>query len=156
MTIHHKFRCALAAAAAGSLLTLSSCTPQQAQGAGIGGLAGGALGAAFGNDGGDVVRGAAVGAAAGAGLAALKEHNERKQGHYNSGGGRYQPPARPNPPAPQHRYKRAYKTQDPFVVVSPYAPHNRIDIRRNPKTGRPFQSGELARDRDTKEIFEVP
>ena len=131
----------LVALATAPLLTLSSCTQSQAQGAGIGALAGGALGAITGNDSGDAIRGAAIGAAAGAGAAALKEHHDRKQATRPTTGG---------------RYKKGYRTKNPFQVISPFPPNNLIDISRNPKTGKPFQSGDLVRDPSNKEIFQIP
>ena len=67
----------LAAAGLPAALALSHCTPYQQQGAAIGGLAGGALGAIAGDDHRDVLRGAALGAAAGTGIAAATESSGR-------------------------------------------------------------------------------
>lgn len=136
-----RLRFAAAALAAASLVSLSSCTRYQAQGAGVGALAGGAIGAIAGNDGGDVLRGAAIGAAAGAGAAALKEQHDKQK------------PARP---ATSGRHPTGYKTQNPFQVISPYKPNNLIDISKNPKTGQPFVSGDLVRDPSNKQIFRIP
>lgn len=134
------------AASATALLGLSSCTQYQAQGAGVGALAGGALGALVGDDGGDVVRGAAIGAAAGAGAAALKEHHDKKNQDFT-----------PPPPREQNTsYPKGYKTQNPNQVISPFDPHNLIDISNNPKTGRPFVSGDLVRDPSNGQIFRIP
>ena len=132
---------ALAALATAQTLTLSSCTPSQAQGAGIGALAGGALGAIAGDDSDDTIRGAAIGAAAGAGAAALKEHRDRQQA--------YRKPAADD-------YRKGYGTENPYQVISPFPPNNLIDISRNPKTGKPFQSGDLVRDPSNKQIFRIP
>ena len=134
-------RTVVAALAAAPLLTLSSCTQSQAEGAGIGALAGGALGAIAGDDSSDAIRGAAIGAAAGAGVAALKEQNDRKRASQQTAG---------------VRYKKGYKTKNPYQVISPFPPNNLIDISRNPKTGKPFQSGDLARDPSNKQIFRIP
>lgn len=124
-------------------LTLSSCTPGQQQGAGIGALGGGALGAIFGDDSDDVVRGAAIGAAAGAGAAALKENNDRKAGNYNTGGDQGPPPA----PKPKPKKTSKYPLATPIAgttnqVISPYKPHNVIDVKG-------FRTGQLARDPST-------
>ena len=140
-----RLRFAAAALAAASLVSFSSCTHYQAQGAGVGALAGGAIGAIAGDDGGDVLRGAAIGAAAGAGAAALKEQHDKKKAAYK--------PARP---ATSGRHPTGYKTQNPFQVISPYKPNNLIDISKNPKTGQPFVSGDLVRDPSNKQIFRIP
>ena len=150
MTSINLLRSALLALSAAALFSTTSCTNYQAQGAGIGALAGGAIGALAGDDGGDVVRGAAIGAAAGAGAAALKEHHDRKQE-----GSQPSPPPPPQPTAPV-KYKKGYKTQNEFQVISPFPPHNLIDISKNPKTGQPFQSGDLVRDPSNEQIFQIP
>lgn len=126
----------------------------------MGALGGGALGALFGDDSDDVVRGAAIGAAAGAGAAALKENAERRSGAYNTGGDQ------PAPPAPRKKTSN-YPLATPIAgtrdqVVSPYKPHNVIDVKG-------FRSGQLARDPSTApvgpdgkpdinqaKIFEIP
>lgn len=144
------FRQAVAVLAAASLVSLSSCTQYQAQGAGVGALAGGAIGAIAGDDGGDVLKGAALGAAAGAGAAALKEQHDKKQGNYNNGGD--QTP----PPKIEGRHPVGYKTQNPFQVISPYKPNNLIDISKNPKTGQPFTSGDHVKDPSNGQIFRIP
>jgi len=131
--------------AAGSALLLSSCTPGQQKGAGVGALGGGALGAIFGDDSDDVVAGAAIGAAAGAGAAALKENADKKRGAYNSGGDQ------PAPPSPARRKPTSdYPLATPIAgtttqVISPYKPHNVIDVKG-------YRSGQLARDPSTAPI----
>lgn len=52
--------------------------------------------------------------------------------------------------------KKGFKTDNPDHVISPFPPHNLIDISRNPKTGEPFQKGDFARDPSTGGIFEIP
>jgi hypothetical protein len=137
----HLLRTAAMGLTSAAVLTLSSCTPGQQQGAGIGALGGGALGAIFGDDSDDVVRGAAIGAAAGAGAAAIKESNDRKAGNYNSGG---------DQPAPKPKKTSKYPLATPIAgttsqVISPYKPHNVIDVKG-------FRTGQLARDPSTAPI----
>ena len=133
-----------------SLISLSSCTPLQQQGAGVGALAGGVIGGVAGDDGGDVLKGAAIGAAAGTGAAALKEESDRRKGSYNSGGDQAAAPAA------AEKHPKGHKTQNPNHVISPYKPHNLIDISKNPKTGQPFQSGDLVKDPSNGAIFQLP
>lgn len=140
-------RGATAALAVASLLSFTSCTRYQAQGAGVGAVAGGAIGALAGDDGGDVLKGAAIGAAAGAGAAALKENHDRKQEAKKP---------QPEPQPESDRYKKGYKTKNPFQIISPFPPNNLIDISKNPKTGEPFVSGNLVKDPSNGEIFQIP
>lgn len=136
---------AVTALAAASLVSFSSCTSYQAQGAGVGALAGGAIGALAGDDRGDVLKGAALGAAAGAGAAALKEQHDKKK--------ESQKPSRPKT---SRHHPTGYKTQDPFQIISPFKPNNLIDISKNPKTGQPFVSGDYAKDPSNGQIFRIP
>ena len=63
------------------------------------------------------------------------------------------PPAeRPKPP----KYPKGFKTDHPHQVISPYKPHNVIDISENPKTGKPFNSGDYVRDSSNGKIFQLP
>ncbi len=133
--------------AAFSFFLLSSCTPLQQQGAGVGALAGGAIGAVTGDSGGDVLKGAALGAAAGAGAAALKEESDRRKGGSHTGDPK---------PATGGKYPTGYKTSNPYQVISPYKPHNLIDISKNPKTGQPFRSDDLVKDPSNGQIFRIP
>ncbi len=133
--------------AATAALTLSSCTPGQQQGAGIGALGGGALGAIFGDDSDDVVRGAVAGAAIGAGAAALKENADRNAGRYNSGG---DAPAAPPVAKKKPKKTSKYPLATPIAgttkqVISPYKPHNVIDVAG-------YRTGQLARDPSTAPI----
>jgi hypothetical protein len=139
------FRPAVAALAAASLVSFSSCTPYQGQGAGVGALAGGTIGALAGDDGGDILKGAALGAAAGAGAAALKEQHDKKKESQN-----------PSRPKTSGHHPTGYKTQDPFQIISPFKPNNLIDISKNPKTGQPFVSGDYAKDPSNGQIFRIP
>ena len=62
-------------------------------------------------------------------------------------------------PSPKPRpgsYKKAYKTENPNHVISPFPPHNLIDISKNPKTGEPFQKGDFAKDPSNGQIFCIP
>lgn len=61
------------------------------------------------------------------------------------------PPPNPEPPAPPTpgEYPTAQRTTNPDQVVSPYEPHNVIDVSG-------FKSGQLARDPLNKKIFRVP
>lgn len=56
-------------------------------------------------------------------------------------------------------FPEAHKTDKPGQVISPYPPHNLIDVTRNPKTGQPFRSGEFAVDPsepNNPRIFRIP
>ncbi len=53
-------------------------------------------------------------------------------------------------------HKKGFKTENPDHIISPFPPHNLIDISRNPKTGKPFQKGDFARDPSTGGIFRIP
>ena len=141
-------RATLLTGALTAAVTLSSCTPYQQQGAAVGGLGGLAVGAVAGDSSEDALRGAAIGAALGTGAAALKEQSDRNRGYYNTGGDRPAPPAQP-PAPPRTNYPTATKTDNPNLVVSPYKPHNVIDVQG-------FQSGQLAKDPSNNQIFRVP
>ena len=59
--------------------------------------------------------------------------------------GQVQPPSVPEPT----KYPTAERTQTPGIVVCPFDPNRQIDVSE-------FKSGDLARDRETKQIFRVP
>jgi hypothetical protein len=142
------------------LIFLNSCTQYQAQGAGVGALAGGALGAIAGNDRRDVLRGAALGAAVGTGVAAVQESERQKAAtdaeYYRGGQNRdsgydsgYSDPA-PSRQTSRQDYPVAERTENPDRVISPYGPnYNVIDVSG-------FRSGQLARDPSNQKIFRVP
>jgi hypothetical protein len=135
---------AIGSAALAVAIGFSSCTQYQQQGAALGALGGAAIGGLAGDDSGDVIRGAAIGAAAGAGAAALKEESDRRAGYYNSGGD--QPPPQPAKPKQTSGYPLATPIEGkPGQVISPYKPHNVIDVRG-------YRSGQLARDPSTAPI----
>lgn len=139
----------IAAGLAAGALTLVSCTPTQQQ-YGLGGAAAGAaIGAIAGDDGGDIAKGIAVGAIAGAGYAAYRDHQNKQNGTYNTGGDIRQPAPAPvqQPVAP--KYPSANRSEIPGVVVSPYKPYNKVRV-----TG--FNPGQLAKDPTTGKIFVVP
>ena len=161
----------------GATLALSSCTSYQQSGAVIGGVAGGLAGAAFGDDHQDVIAGAAVGAGLGAGAAALHENDVRRRNYDRYGipapqDNRSLPPQRnpyeddyqdydaprldsraPDPEPREHRRSTSYPTAEPSgtpgQVISPYAPHGKIDVSG-------FNSGQLAKDPSSGKIFRVP
>lgn len=141
------FRTSIIATTITATLALQSCTQQQQQSAMVGGLGGAAIGAIAGDDSEDVILGAAIGAAAGTGAAALQEEHNRNQ-TANQGGEQQAPPA-PPAPAPTQDYPSATKTDNPNLVVSPFKPHNVIDVQG-------FQSGQLARDPSNDQIFRIP
>ena len=131
-------------------LGLACCTPYQGQGALIGGAGGALAGALLGDDHQDVIAGAAVGAGLGAGAAALHENSVRqRQGAYQ--GGYQQPPRQSSPPTRSSSgdYPTAQRSTTPGQVISPYPPHNAIDVSG-------FASGSLVKDPNTGEIFRVP
>jgi hypothetical protein len=59
------------------------------------------------------------------------------------------PPQTPQAQLPPGRYPAAQKTTNPSQVISPYPPHNVIDVEG-------FRSGQLARDPSNNQIFRVP
>ena len=63
---------------------------------------------------------------------------------------------KPAAPSGDVKHPTGYKTQNPSHVISPYTPHNLIDISKNPKTGQPFQSGDLVKDPSNSAIFRIP
>lgn len=133
----------LAAGLTAGALTFVSCTPTQQQ-YGLGGAAAGAaVGALAGGDSSDVLKGAALGGAAGTGYAVYRE---RKQGNsrpaYNT-----PPPATPQVDAED--YPTGYITNTPGIVVSPYKPHNKVNVKG-------FNPGQLAKDPTTGKVFVVP
>ncbi len=65
-------------------------------------------------------------------------------------------PARPDPKPRPGSYKKGYKTENPHQIISPYPPHNLIDISKNPKTGEPFKKGDFAKDPSNGQIFRIP
>jgi Glycine zipper len=126
---------ALAAVSALTLcvLGLNSCDTYAGQGAGYGAAAGAIIGGATTGK----VRGAAVGAAIGAASgaiigAAISEEEARRYG-----------------PAPAGGYPVARWSGTPGLVVSPYPPHNLVDVRGIPH-------GALVRDPSTGGIFVRP
>lgn len=124
---------------------LASCTPTQ-QTYGLGGAAAGAAaGALVGGDSDDIIKGAALGGAAGTGYAVFRENQDKKR---NVG---YNQPPQPQvtPPAPTPDYPTGYATDTPGIVVSPYKPHNKVNVKG-------FQPGTLAKDPTTGKIFVVP
>lgn len=112
---------------------LSSCDTPVGQGAGFGAATGAIIGgAATGH-----VRGAAVGAAIGAGTGALigaaVEADQR--GYYGG---------RPMSDLPYARFSGS-----PGIVISPYPPHNLVDVRGIPR-------GAVVRDTSTGGYFRKP
>jgi hypothetical protein len=126
---------ALAAISALNLcaLGLNSCDTYAGQGAGYGAAAGAIIGGATTGR----VRGAAVGAAIGAASgaiigAAISEEEARRYG-----------------PPPAGGYPVARWSGTPGLVISPYSPHNLVDVRGIPH-------GALVRDPSTGGVFVRP
>jgi Glycine zipper len=114
-------------------LALNSCDTPTGQGAAAGAGAGAIIGGlATGR-----VRGAAIGAAAGAATGALIGHaiQEDRAAEYG--------------PPPPGGYPYARWSGTPGLVVSPYRPHNLVDVRGIPP-------GSLVRDPSTGGIFRKP
>ena len=138
-------------------MLMVSCTAYQQQAGLIGGVAGAAAGAVFGDDHQDVIAGAAAGAAVGAGAAAVHESQVRKRDYARYGIPPQEesaPQTRPNsntrPATPSNpEYPVAQRTDNPNEVLSPYAPHKRINVEG-------FKPGQLARDPSNQKIFRVP
>lgn len=138
-------------------MVMASCTAYQQQAGLIGGVAGAAAGAVFGDDHQDVIAGAAAGAAVGAGAAAVHESQVRKRDYARYGippqeESPRQNPQRSNtrPSAPSNSdYPVAQRTSNPNEVLSPFAPHSRINVEG-------FKSGQLARDPNNQKIFRIP
>lgn len=59
------------------------------------------------------------------------------------------PPQPDTPPPSPGEYPTAQRTANPNQVISPYPPHNVIDVEG-------FTSGQLARDPSNRQIFRVP
>ncbi|MGE9270551.1 MAG: hypothetical protein ACQKBU_07085 [Verrucomicrobiales bacterium] len=141
------------------LLWLASCTPYQQQAGVVGGIAGAAAGAVFGDDHQDVIAGAAAGAAVGAGAAAVHENHTRQRDYArygippsssaSSGSTRSSSPSSSSPEPSGSEYPTAQRTENPDEVLSPYAPHHRINVAG-------FKSGQLARDPKNQKIFRIP
>jgi hypothetical protein len=131
-----------------TLLGLVACTSYQQQGALVGGLAGAGLGAIFGDDHQDAVAGAAIGAGLGAAGAAAHENTRRQGLQSDYDRRRFQGQGRP-PQQSSQNYPTAQRTTTPGQVLSPYPPHNRIDVSG-------YGRGQLVRDPQTGEIFRVP
>lgn len=129
-------------------LSFTSCTPLQQQRAGVGALAGGAVGALAGDDENDIVRGSVIGAALGAGSAALQEQRQTNGNNGISDTRNQTQPAVSSAPV-QNKYPLAQTTETPGYVKSPYRPYNTIDV-----TGIP--SGKMAKEPGTKNIFIIP
>src|SRR2546423_10593972 len=111
-------------------LLMSSCDTPTGQGAAAGAGAGAIIGGlATGH-----TRGAAIGAAAGAATGALIGHAIQEDR------------AREYGPAPEGGYPLARWSGRPGLVISPYPPHNLVDVRGIPP-------GELVRDPSTGGIF---
>jgi hypothetical protein len=124
---------AAVAAMSMSLLTFTSCAPYPAHGTGVGALAEGGTGAGTSGDAGNA-------------------HADSEQHDKKQASGTDQPAA----PAADGKYPKGYKSDNPFHIISPYKPHNLIDISKNPKTGQPFLSGDLVRDPSNGQIFRIP
>ena len=76
-------------------------------------------------------------------------HEDSRRGRYNPSRSGYQnPPPRTSAPRTDG-YPLARRTSKPNQVISPYPPHNVIDVRD-------FKSGDLARDPGNQKIFRVP
>ncbi len=73
-----------------------------------------------------------------------------------TGGGRVKKSTAPSPSPRPGSYKKAYKTENPNRVISPFPPHNVIDISENPKTGKPYRKGAKVKDPSADQIFLVP
>ncbi len=131
-------------------VALVSCTATQQQWGLGGATAGGAAGAILGDDTADIVRGAVAGGAAGVGAAVYTENQQGSPAVVNPG----QNVIPASPPVAQTRIPTATLTNVPGIVVSPFAPYNKVNV-----TG--FKSGSKARDPYTKTqahkgIFLVP
>lgn len=132
----------LAAGFVSGALAFVSCTPTQQQ-YGLGGAAAGAAaGALIGGEGKDILKGAVLGGAGGVGYGAYKD-NQQKKGNT--------PPTPPPSTAPttSGNYPKAFTSDTPGVVISPYKPHNKVNVSG-------FKPGQLAQDPTTKKIFVVP
>jgi hypothetical protein len=112
---------------------LNSCDTPEGQGAGYGAATGAIIGGlATGR-----VRGAAIGAAAGAAAGALIGHAVAED------------EARRYGPPPPEGYPFARWSGTPGLVVSPYPPHNLVDVRGIPP-------GALVRDPSSGGLFRRP
>lgn len=149
----------LTAGLTAAALTLISCSPTQQKYGLLGAAGGAAAGALLGGDDSDIGKGAAAGAALGTGYGVYKD---RQQQTNPASGGVYGNPAPQNPqpemvPLPQTdpappapvEYPKAWATDTPGIVISPYKPYEKVDVSA-------FEPGQLARDPKTKKVFVVP
>jgi len=129
-------------------LSFTSCTPLQQQGAGVGALAGGALGALTGDDEEDITRATVIGAVVGAGAAAIREQQQQTGGYYNNS---YNQPQQQQtaPVQTTSTYPYAQLTETVGYVKSPYRPYNVVDVRGIP-------AGKMAKEPGTENIFLIP
>jgi hypothetical protein len=101
-----------------ALLALSGCDTPVGAGAGYGAAGGAILGGAIGGRPSTAAMGAAAGAGLGALIGAIVQDSQR-YGYYQD--------------APPGGYPMAQPTGRPGFVVSPYYPHNLIDVRGIPR-----------------------
>lgn len=128
----------------------SSCTPTQQTYALGGAAAGAAVGAIAGGDSEDILTGAALGGATGAGVAAYQENKERSRSSpVSPHSSTTTPPPVPPSNANGSAYKKAFATDTPGIVISPYSPYNKVNVGD-------FSPGTLAKDPTTGKIFVVP
>lgn len=115
------------------VLTNTGCETNAATGAAVGAAVGAGIGALTGDEAlGGALIGAAVGAVAGHAIKAKR---------YREAGG--------NPGSGGAKYPTGSPTSNPDYVKSPYSPYNVIDVSG-------FNSGELAIDPTTNQVFRVP
>ena len=115
------------------VLVNTGCETNAATGAAVGAAVGAGIGALTGDEAlGGALIGAAVGAVAGHAIKAKR---------YRDAGG--------NPGSGGAKYPVGTETSNPNFVKSPYSPYNVIDVSG-------FNSGELAIDPTTNQVFRIP
>ena len=117
-----------------ALLALSACDTPVGAGARYGAAGGAILGAAIGGRPSNAAMGAAAGAGLGALIGAIVQDSQR-YGYYQD--------------APPGGYPMAQPSGQPGFVISPYYPHNLIDVRGIPR-------GAQVQDPSTGKIFINP
>ena len=105
-------------ASAMALLALSACDTPVGAGAGYGAAGGAILGGAIGGRASTAAMGAAAGAGLGALIGAIVQDSQRYR-YYQD--------------APPGGYPMAQPSGQPGFVISPYYPHNLIDVRGIPR-----------------------
>lgn len=138
-----------------AIFTLTGCETS-GQNALLGAATGAAIGGSLHGRGDQALAGAAIGAASGYLIGKAVQHDRRRayeEGYYDGRGDDrdYPPDDRDyrDRPRESDRYPWGRLTSRPGIVISPYYPYNRIDVRGIPRGGK-------VEDPSTRRIFLNP